>query len=148
MASGEQLPRSFIAGALNTGVSQRQAMSQLRAAGASFSDATFRSLWGEVQHAISLRGTVAEANIARRPLGSEISPITGKKTGGYLYRFDVFVRARGEREVLRTHVGVNSQNLITYEQAMAIIAGKFADNETIYERSLVSIIPAGVNEFV
>lgn len=144
----EHLPRSFIAGALNQNLSQRETMRQLRSAGVKFSDVTFRTLWGEVQHAISLRGSVAEANVQRRPLGSEISPITGKKTGGYLYRFDVFVRQRGEREVMRTHVGVRTDNLITYQRAMAVIADKFADNESIYERDLISIVPAGVNEFV
>lgn len=148
MASGDDLPRSFIAGAINTEQSQAETMRQLRNAGFKFSDATFRSLWGEIRNAVALRGTIAEANINRRPLGSEISPIQGKKSGGYLYRFDVFVRQRGEREVLRTHVGVRSERLITYRTAMSIIADRFADNDEIYDRELLSITPAAVNEFV
>lgn len=147
MAKREQSVHGFIAAAQRQGISQRRTMAELRAADFHFSDATFRSLWGEIEHATSLRGTIAEANVNRRPLANELSPIQGGKMGDYLYRFDVLLRRRGEREVLRTHVGIKSKRLITYNAAAEQMLQRFIENEELYQSFVIDWIPAAVNEF-
>jgi hypothetical protein len=126
---------------------QNRTKAELRSAGFKFSDRTFASLWGEIQHATSLRGDIAAANVNRRPLAAERSPITGGKIGEYLYRFDVLLRRKGEREVLRTHVGVKSRGLITYNDAAMQMLEKFIANEDQYQSFVLDWIPAAVNEF-
>lgn len=148
MAKIEQSVHGFIANALKNDLSQRSTMRDLRAAGFKFSDQTFRSLWAQIEHASAIRGDIASANPNRRPLASEISPISGHRGGGFLYRFDVLLRRRGEREVLQTHVGIRSSRLVTYNTAAQEMLTKFLENEDQYGSMLIDWIPAAVNELM
>lgn len=122
-------------------------MRQLRGSGFRFSDATFRSMWGEIEHARSLRGNIADVNLNRRPPADLESEISGGRAGTRLYRFDIFVRRRGEREVMQSHIGVKSNRSITFRTAMQQIMDNFADNEDLYDSELVGVVPAAVNIF-
>lgn len=147
MPKREQGVHAWIARAQREGLSQRQTRQALRGEGFRFSDTTFRSLWAEIEHARSLRGDIADANIHRRPSEDHISRIEGGKIGEYLYRFDLLVRRRGEREVLQTHVSIKSRRLITYDSAASLMLQRFIENEDLYGSFVVDWIPAAVNEF-
>lgn len=147
MPKQEQSVHGYIAAAQRQGVSQSETMAALRGSGFRFSDTTFRSLWGEIANARDLRGAVADANISRRPLADEISQVSGGKIGEYLYRFDFLVRRKGETEVLRTHVGIKTNRLITFNNAVSQLLATWGENEDQYESEVVDWIPAAVNEF-
>jgi hypothetical protein len=147
MPKQEQGIHQYIAKAQRTGTSQAETMRQLREGGFRFTDSTFRQLWGEIEHARDIRGDIADVNVGRRPLPNEISQITGGKIGDFLYRFDIMLRLRGTGEVVRTHVGIKSDKLITYSKAASQILQVYQDNEDQYESNLVGWIPAAVNEY-
>lgn len=120
--------------------------------GLSYSNETYSSAWAQLQQLAEASPLVASAPTSRQPIGAEVTPVVSKAEGGYLYRFQTFVRQRGERGVIAKYLTVKSPNLITYDAAMAQIADSF-DTGALpidqggsgYSNTLISIVPTSVS---
>lgn len=113
------LAGNFIAGLIREGHSASSGLRALREAGGSVRTQTWYRAWNETLASVERAGTIGRAPLDSRPLGDELSAGGWRTRERYTYMVDVMVRPVGSSDVFSMPMAVTSNDLLTYDQALA-----------------------------
>lgn len=115
---------------VKAGISANQGLRNLQAAGAGVARATWLRTVAEVRRTLSDQLDEATRPLNRRPLPSEITPITTKTRTGFIQQVDVYVKNRDTGEVESRPFSWRGQVLITRQAAVNEALNAFNDGVT------------------
>jgi hypothetical protein len=104
--------------AVKSGLSANAGYRSFQAAGGSIARATWLRTVGEVRRTLSNQLDEASRPLNRRPVASEITPISTKTRSGYIQQVDVYVRNRDTGEVESRPFSWRTQVLVTRQAAV------------------------------
>ena len=141
-------PLGIIERLVKEGTNATQGLQQYRQAGGRIRDSRWFQAFGELQAELSRKDMVRAAPINRLPTGEEISKITAKKHGAYVYRGAVMVVERDTDQIVSLPASVRSRKLITYKTAISMMQTQITDTGSPPGMTVIGAYVSGVRELV
>lgn len=141
-------PLGIIEALVKAGTSATEGLRQYRAQGGKIRDSRWYGAFGELQAELARKDFVRAAPINRLPTGSEISPVTAKKHGAYIYRGAVMVVERDTDQIVSLPASVRSKKLITYKTAISMMQTQITDTGSPPGMTVIGAYVSGVRELV
>lgn len=141
-------PLGIIEALVKSGVGPTEGLRQFRSKGGAIRDSRWFQAFGELQAELARRDFVRAAPINRLPTGEEISPITARKHGAYIYRGAVMVVERDTDQIVSLPASVRSQKLITYKTAIAMMQTQITDTGSPPGMTVIGAYVSGVRELI
>lgn len=141
-------PLGIIEAQVKSGMSATQGLAQYRKAGGAIRDSRWYQAFGELQAELARKDFVRAAPINRLPTGEEISPVTAKKHGAYIYRGAVMVVERDTDQIMSLPASVRSKKLVTYKTAISMMQTQITDTGSPPGMTVIGAYVTGVRELV
>lgn len=130
LGSGGNLA-GIIKGFIRSGSSIRGALATIRDPDGPWhvkvADATFRSVWHQVEAGIARAGEIAGLPGHRRPEAGLFSPWAVGREGTFVYQTNVFTRQVGSGLVIQREVSITSNSIISVNNALGQAIEIFED---------------------
>lgn len=137
---------AFMAGAIEEGLSARQAIIQFREAGLSMGNQSFRNMYAEIRDTIANRDAIAGLNYDAIPPGNVYGTWAADADGGYATFVTSFTRMPGETEMEQRFYIHTSADPHTPQDAIDAAAAHYTDDaigssgtpQGVYQGSIVT----------
>lgn len=106
---------------VKTGISANEALRMAQAAGFGIRRETFLKLVGEIKTSYARSQQEFDLPLNRRPVGPEITTLTGSSAGGYIQYVSLFVRNKLTGLVDTVDRSLRTQSLMSRQRAIDLI---------------------------
>lgn len=141
-------PLGIIESQIKQGVSATEGLRQYRAAGGKIRTSRWYGAFGELSAEVARKDMVQAAPTNRTPTGEEISPVTSKRPGAFVYRGGVMVVERDTDQILTLPASIRSKKLVTYKTAIAAMQTQITDTGSPPGMTVIGAFISGVRELV
>lgn len=141
-------PLGIIERLVKEGTSATEGLRQYRAAGGKIRDSRWYGAFGELQAELSRKDMVRAAPTNRLPTGEEISQITAKRHGAYIYRGAVMVVERDTDQIVSLPASIRSNKLVTYRTAISMMQTQITDTGSPPGMTVIGAYVSGVRELI
>lgn len=141
-------PIGFIRQMVNEGMSATKGLDLYRSAGGRIQTQRWYRAFSTMKAEAARRPTIQTAPIGRAPAGEEITQVESRRPGAYLYRGAVVAFDRETNLPVTKYASLRTRKLITYRQAIDILAGQMEAEQDSYGVTVVGAYVTAVNELV